>query len=215
MSTYGTMQDRIADELNRSDLTSQIQLAIKSAIEHYESDRFYFNEKVATTTTTASSQWVTQPTDMVELDTLAITNGSYKYTLNPRTYNYLEEIDNGNGTYTGAPEDYAVYQEQYRLYPVPDATYTLTQSYIYRLSDLSATADTNAWVTVGEQLIRYRAKADLMVNVLDDDAAKARLMAMAQMGKEFFTPEEEMAYRKLKRNTTQRISSGKIRGTYF
>ncbi len=38
------MKARVADELSRSDLTSQIALAINDAITHYQRKRFYFNE---------------------------------------------------------------------------------------------------------------------------------------------------------------------------
>ena len=46
MATLGEIHDRIADDLNRTDLTSQIILAINRAIQHYETRRFWFTENV-------------------------------------------------------------------------------------------------------------------------------------------------------------------------
>ena len=44
MSTFGIMIDRIEDEILRTDINSNVQSAIKSAIQHYESHRFWFTE---------------------------------------------------------------------------------------------------------------------------------------------------------------------------
>ena len=53
MTTYGTMQDRIADELMRSDLTTHIQKSIQTAIKKYEREEFYFNVTTGTLSTVA------------------------------------------------------------------------------------------------------------------------------------------------------------------
>ena len=56
MSTFGNMMDRIADELDRTDLTSQIQKAIQTAIDRYERKRFWFNEARSITFNTVDGQ---------------------------------------------------------------------------------------------------------------------------------------------------------------
>jgi hypothetical protein len=56
MSTYGEMQTTIADELDRSDLASQIQKAIKTAIKKYQRKRFFFNEARSLTFNTVDGQ---------------------------------------------------------------------------------------------------------------------------------------------------------------
>ena len=42
--TLGHMKERIADELMRADLETQIELAISEAIRHHQTKRYYFNE---------------------------------------------------------------------------------------------------------------------------------------------------------------------------
>jgi len=56
MSTYAQMQAKIADDLNRSDLTSQIQREINRAIRKYASMPFWFSSTSANFTT-ANGQW--------------------------------------------------------------------------------------------------------------------------------------------------------------
>jgi len=56
MSTYAQMQAKIADDLNRSDLTSQIQREINRAIRKYASIPFWFSSTSANFTT-ANGQW--------------------------------------------------------------------------------------------------------------------------------------------------------------
>lgn len=213
--TYGTMQDRIATEIHRSDLTSRIQEAIQTAIDHYETRRFWFNEKTTSIVTTPSTREVSLSADVVEFDSVKMNTSTYGHTLTPRTYTYIDESDTSVGSYEGIPEDYAIYGNSLVLYPTPDATYTISVSYLYRLADLSATADTNAWMTTAEELIRKRAKADVKLNVLEDPSALSQMMLMAQMGKDFLTKEEEIAYNNLVSSSVRRASSGKLRPTSF
>lgn len=56
MSTYAQMQAKIADDLNRSDLTTQIQREINRAIRKYASMPFWFSSTSANFTT-ANGQW--------------------------------------------------------------------------------------------------------------------------------------------------------------
>ena len=55
MATLGTMKTRIANELARADLTSELAGAITSAIAHYERRRWWFLESESTFTTTPST----------------------------------------------------------------------------------------------------------------------------------------------------------------
>lgn len=173
--TYGDMKTRIADELARSDLTSQIALAVLSSVKHYERRRFYFNEGRASTFSTVAGQEFYGSADLadipnyLDIDTLRITiSSNSNYTLDPKTYEYLDEINVGGTTTRGQPVFYSNYAQQIRLYPVPDAVYTMRISGVKALTALSADADTNAWTTDAEDLIRHRAKWDIYANVTGD-----------------------------------------------
>jgi len=207
MSTYGTMQDRIADEINRTDLTSQIRLAIQSAIDFYRTHRFNFNEGKAVRNTAASDEYVGLPTDFLELDTLGITVNSRYYQLVEKTHDYLDEINWGAGTWTGFPYFFALYEDNIRLYPIPNDIYELKMTYLRDLADVSATGDSNAWMTNGEELIRLHAKIDLMENLIRGPEAAQEAMLLRQR--------EAQILRNLTIASTKRRSTGRIRPSYL
>ena len=68
MSTFGALKTRIADELNRSDLTSQIASAVPRAIEYYARERFDFNEGRSTASTVVDNQYVDFPDGLRVVD---------------------------------------------------------------------------------------------------------------------------------------------------
>ena len=180
MTTYGTMQTRIADEIIRDDLTSQIQNAIKTAIKYYERERFWFNENRAYTTTVADQQYYQLPSDFVGIDTLTITINSNIYPLTQRSWEYIEQINIGTSNSSGYPEDFAIYQGQFRLYPVPNtAGWTLTLSYIQQFTTPSSASDTSPWFVEAEPLIRARAKFELFTHVIYEFEL-AKTMAMVE-----------------------------------
>lgn len=178
--TYTQIQARVADELNRSDLTAQIQKAIISAIQHYNADRRWFSEQRATAVTTASQSYVTCPTDMVIEDDISITVGGRDYGLRKITYDtYITESQIVS---TGQPRDYAYYQDVFFLWPTPNSAYTLTISYFKVLAELSAGSDTDGWTNFAEEMIRARAKADVQMNVIHEDAALIEAHSLVRTG---------------------------------
>lgn len=198
--TYGDMQSRIADEIARSDLTSQIQNAIQSALRFYESERFWFNEGESTAPTVANQAAYATPLDFLEADEFTLTDSSG--TRLPFTVLSFEDFRKryvSNGL-IGRPCHWTYYGDQFWLGPAPDAVYTLTLSYLKRLSTLSGSSDGNAWMVHGEELIRTRAKADLFANVIrsTDDA-----VAMSQL--------EQVALANLAVKSAKKLRTGKLR----
>lgn len=165
---YGDMQDRIADELIRNDLTSQIKKAIQTAIRNYERERFHFNETRATASTVDGQEYYDLPDDFISMDSLTVTITDRQYPLIPRTWQYIEDISWGGKTWQGYPQDYAIYAGQFRLYPIPNGAYELELAYIKKLAELEDRSDTNEWMNQGEELIRCRAKRELFMHVIYD-----------------------------------------------
>lgn len=168
MSTYGEMQDRIADELARSDLTTAIQRAIQTAIKRHERRRFYFNEAIGSFSASSSQEYYTTsdfaPMDrLVSIDSLKIDVNTSTYPIIPRSWEYIDKIQTNAG-YTGDPTDYVYYRQQIRLYPIPYIGRTLHIAYVERLATLSATADTNAWMMDAEEMIRAAAKREIYMH---------------------------------------------------
>lgn len=192
MATLATLRTRIADELARADLTSQISLAVLSAIQFYRDERFTFKETVATFSTVAGQEWYTSATatflpTMESDDSVTVTVSGYPYPLRKVTYETMEALSTA-GTTRGIPAYYCFYREQMRLYPAPDAVRTMTVSMIGSGSTgwdtygdpLPDNAD-GGWTTEAEELIRLHAKIDLFENVIRDFAEADRLKPRLQM----------------------------------
>src|SRR5262245_11284508 len=137
MTTYLIMQARIADELVRDDLTTQIKSAINSAITTWEGTRFAFNERKYLINTVADQEWydlVSPPLltyagaavgtgeTILELDhdPKATVNSTF-YPLTPRTQAWFDRNAAPAAEYTGQPDSYGIFNSQLRLFPIPDA----------------------------------------------------------------------------------------------
>ena len=200
MSDYATLVNRVLDDLDRQgSLTSQAQNAIQTAIDHYEGTRFFFNQERATAQTVNAQEFYALPSDVLDIDVLSITISNDTYKLIRRTYETLEDWN--DQTSTGYPTDYAVYNQQIRLYPIPNADgYTLTLSYAKRLSALSSDSDSNAWTTTAEELIRSRADADMSYRILQNDK---RAIGFKML--------EQDAYQRLLSESNRRMMTGRTR----
>ena len=168
------MMDRIADELARSDLTTQIGKAIQSAIRHYERRPFYFNEVRKTMSTSDGAEFYTSSdfpfiANMPEIYSAKITVNGGKYSLIERDWSYIDELQSST-THSGDPADFAYYGQKLRFWPVPDAARDIIFSFVEKLpaASLSATTDTNYWMTEAEELIRSRATKKLYAEVIKD-----------------------------------------------
>lgn len=216
---YGSMQARIADELARSDLTSQIKLAILSAITNYQRERFYFNESRSLTFSTVDSQEFYTSSDLasipnlIDIDEIIFTqNSTNRYPLLRATMEQLDWWSINPTSTTSLPTNFCYYAQQIRLYPIPNGVYTVRIESTVRLTPdpLSLDADTNAWMTDGEEMIRQRAKADINCNVIRDPDCLSEARGFAQMSQSYLSSLEKSAYLALRGETTQRTSSGRI-----
>lgn len=220
MGTYQAMQDRIADELGqRSDLSSQIKLAIQTAIAKWEREQFYFNQlRTPNVFNTVSGQEFYTSADnanigsMAKLNKVTVLVNSNRYTLNPRTADYLEDIS-VNPAVKSYPFDYAYYAESLRLYPIPSGVYPITLMGTQRLSTLVNGTDSNAWTTDAEALIRCEAKMDVYLNILQQPDL-AQLMAFQIYGNPSMPGSRGYLY-DLRAETANRQATPKIRPTYF
>lgn len=202
MATYIETQQRIADEISRDDLTTNIRQEILSAIEYYKQRRFWWNETTGTTTTVASTNYVSLPSDFVDLDILQITVGSNTTLLKQETYEAIVDWDiNGQ---TGQPTSFALYQDRVRLYPTPNDAYTLTFHYVKALTALSDDADSNAWLTEGEELIRLHAKKMLYANKIRNAKAAQDMAAL-----------EELVLLRLESRNQRRVATGRLKASYL
>jgi hypothetical protein len=130
--TQGYMKDRIADELARDGLTTQIAAAISDSITIYQKERFRFNETFETTfTTTVGQQNYTTLGDaqfpninsflqFYHIDWVTITIPPAVFDL-PRIQPEEILILTQTGTQLGQPYCYAYTNETIMLYPIPSS----------------------------------------------------------------------------------------------
>jgi len=184
MTTLAIMKARIADELARSDLTSQIAYSISDAIEAYEDQRYFFNETRAITFSTVASQEFYDENDVAafanlqKIDYVTIYYGDQPYTLIAMKPDEME-WSSTNGTSIGQPSWYTYYNEQLRLYPIPNDVRTVRVAGSVKVA-APATDDeaNNPWMTHAARLIRSRAKLELAMHVLyEDETAKTMSQA--------------------------------------
>ena len=133
MTTFAIMQARIADEMQRPDLTSQIQNAIKTAIEDLKADRFArINEGTFTLNTVANQSWYSIPTDFLDENGATLPSGTTFSEVDQMVCNFnnwfqpLKPVAPGwidtyqIPTYVGQPYYYAFLAEKMRLAPTPN-----------------------------------------------------------------------------------------------
>ena len=202
MASYAEMQSRIANELNRANLTAEIKLAILSAVEYYGRRRWWFNEAASTIATVASQAYASLPSDFVEMDSLQVTVSASNRPLRQISMNQLLTFRESSSN--GQPTDYAMHQNRIELYRTPDAIYSLPVTYIKSLTVLAIDADTNAWTTEAEELIRLHAKKDLYANKIHD----------MDMAKDTQALEDSALYR-LESLNQRRTTTGRTRSYYL
>lgn len=207
MTDFGRMQSRIRRELRRDGLTADIRHAIASAIEYYESERFWFNEGEATAQTTDGMESIAFTTDFIQVDRLEASGSSTTtYDLIAIPFDDLRDVQQDDST-TSEPDFYALFQNRIYLDPPAIANLELRAYGLKKLTEVSASASsgaTNDWMTTAEALIRQRAKADVFDNVIRNEGQGNRMRAL-----------EMQEYRKLKGESGQRMGRGRVRKTTF
>ena len=181
-NTMGAMKLRIADEIARDDLTSQIANAINDAISCYNNERFYFNETRNLTFLSVQGQQFYTASDLpdmpniLDFDYIYCFINNYPYRVDPATPDEMEALSVANIT-LGQPYRYCFYQQSLRFYPMPMAS-----GWTFRVAAAIAAAlptdDNDAstpWSTDMERLIRSRAKYELALHVLNDDDLARRM----------------------------------------
>ena len=205
MATYGAVVNRIVDELPRGDasITAVVAQQLLDAVSFYTTDRFWFNEKHTTLTTSSSLAYYSWPSDLLEIDSVVVSDtGGTEYELEPMDFKSMNALD--GGTTFGRPIWYSTYNKQFRLYPVPDQTYTFVVSHQYSPATLSATSDTSVWTVEAESLIRARTKYLLSAGRFKDAE-----------GASFYKSLEQEEYTRLKDQTEKLLNTGKLVGSGF
>ncbi|SRR6266436_6632353 len=187
-NTQAQMKLDIADELLRSDLTSQIAAAIATAIDAYQAERFFWSESRDTTFNTVAAQEFYAEVDIPGISTMMSFDYVVLYLGTPpqaipwimerRTDKEIELL-NQNGLVKGQPYNWTYYNQQLRLGPIPDTVYNIRiAAQKFTPGPASDSTTNNPWMTYAERLIRSRAKYELLFHVIRD-FEEAEIMATA------------------------------------
>ena len=207
MATFGSTITRILSDLNRGDISDRAKTAIVEAIDFYAARRFAFNTTRSSTSTQTAVEYISLPTNWVELDYLRLEeDGNQTTVLDEKNTDWMDERGTGSAD-LGEPVAYAISQRSLRLWPIPDASYSIQLSYQCLLPEvsISASADaTNAWLTEGFQVIYNHAMADLLGTYIRGDEAIA--------GAAVHQEREQYAVRELERRANREQGTGHLRG---
>jgi hypothetical protein len=208
MGTLAQLEARIATDLTRDDLTSQIASAVSDAVKFYERERFWFNTTRNLTFLTVPGQIAYAAADLaaiaslVRIDALFVSQNQSTLPLDRYEPADFEMLNNAAAA-GGKPTAFTYVDQTIRLWPTPDDVFTLRLHAHFRLPELDD-GDTNAWTDDAEELIRSHAKMLLYMDLLEDDAGAARMQAKIPF-----------LLGALRAETSARLSSGVIQGTEF
>tara|TARA_Y100000592_G_scaffold30936_1_gene49300 strand:+ start:466 stop:1083 length:618 start_codon:yes stop_codon:yes gene_type:complete len=142
LATYNDLKASIADTLNRDDLTNQIPDFIKLGESQLIRDirHWRMEDRVVAT---VNSQYTALPTNFIEPIRLTIP-APETHTLELVSPMEVAKLREGANDTTGRPQQYAVVDGAFEVFPKPDADYTVELVYYEEIPDL-ATNNTN-WV---------------------------------------------------------------------
>ncbi len=209
--TFNGLVAQIADDLARSDLTTQIGDAILTAIKTRKVRRWYWNETRTTTFATVAGQSNYATADnpniplFLEIDDFFVTDSSGSVwpmgeQSDPLDLQWLL----GNGASTGRPYEWAYYNSSFILYPIPDAVYTMTPMGHIEIAAPAGDDAGNVWMTEAFELLRSDAKAYLYTHTIKDSEQAATAVDAAQGAKGT-----------LNSATNRRTATGSIQRTSF
>lgn len=186
--TLGRMKYRIANEIERGDLTTEIANAISTAIDLYQNDRFLFNESRDITFDTVAQQYIYTATDvpligrLIKIDYIFAYIGGMPYRLSSFSPEEMEWGHLATSDPVGQPVKYNYYAQCVQIYPRPDQVYSIRIGGVLSMSAPANDSEANnVWMTAAEPLIRSRAKFELYTHVptLRDPNAAALMAARA------------------------------------
>jgi hypothetical protein len=141
LTTYTTLKASIANWLNRSDLTTEIQDDFIKLTEADLNSKLRVRSMIAQVNITVNAETADLPTDFLQIRNFYILSGQTK---TPLVYTTPSSMDTTSGTSTtGKPTTFTILGDTLRFSPKPDATYTAVMNYFKKFPALSSTVATN------------------------------------------------------------------------
>jgi len=167
--TYSELKTNIANYLNRSDLTSEIDIFIDNT-EAELNRRLRVADQIKRATATADAQYLSLPSDWLEAVNVEITSNNFS----PLMQMSIESLDiyrKANNNVTGQPIYFALVDNTMELAPTPDASYTLQLTYFSKIDALSDSNTTNFVLTSHPDIYLYGSLKHASVFLMEDERA--------------------------------------------
>ena len=165
--TYAELKTAIANYLNRSDLTSDLDTFIDN-VEAELNRRLRTKDMIKRATATADSQYLTVPTDWIEAINVEITSNDFS----PLFQQSIESLDvyrKSNNNSVGQPVYFAMVDDSIELAPTPDVEYTLQLTYYAKISALSDTNTSNFVSVSHPDVYLYGALKHASIFLMEDE----------------------------------------------
>jgi hypothetical protein len=193
MATLADLKTRIITEMVRDelsdDLAAQMLVHIQKACRYYQNEKFWFNSIITSAVTVPSTATVNVPASMLRVDRVTI----------PAYYTELTEVTLGDleyDTVESIPRGYAYYNDALKLYPIPDAVYTLELTGLAEVAAPAVDADTSIWTNEAGDLIVARTKMTLYRDQFRDPE-----------GTQLAQADVQEVFAQLKRETARRLET--------
>ena len=165
--TYDELKTNIANFLNRSDLTSQLDFFI-DATEAEFNRRLRVKDMIKRATATADAQYISLPTDWLEAINVQIDSNEFT----PLFQQSIESLDvyrKSTNNVGNQPVYYALVDNSIELVPTPDTSYTLQLTYYGTIDALSSSNTTNFISTGYPDAYLYGALKHASIYLMEDE----------------------------------------------
>jgi len=165
--TYSELKTNIANFLNRSDLTNQIDFFI-DATEAELNRRLRVKDMIKRATATADGQYLSLPTDWLEAINVQIDGNNFQPLFQQSIESldvYRKSIDNANNQ----PIYFALVDNTIELAPTPDSSYTLQLTYYGTIDALSDSNTSNFISNSYPDAYLYGALKHASIYLMEDD----------------------------------------------
>ena len=165
--TYAELKTNIANFLNRSDLTSQLDFFI-DATEAEFNRRLRVKDMIKRATATADSQYLSLPTDWLEAINVQLDGNNFTPLMQQSIESldiYRKSVDN----VSSQPIYYALVDNTIELAPTPDTSYTLQLTYYGTIDALSDSNTSNFISNSYPDAYLYGALKHASIYLMEDD----------------------------------------------
>ena len=152
LNSYSALKTSIANWLNRTDLTTEIEDFIVLAEKDFNS-KLRIRKMIAESSVTINAETVALPTGFLQIRDFFITQGGTKHSL---TYITPTQMDQIKGSSTSAmPEVYTILGDNFRFAPIPSSSFSGTLNFYKEFDPLSDSNTSNFILTSHPAIYLY------------------------------------------------------------